>query len=126
MKNGAFTDGGEPRLADAFSEGRTAITLGGISNPHLAGSPAWQAWDAGANTRAVLAAGTIDNCAQPVNAQVFSPTLLGKTSAAAQAEILRIGLTVGTITGSTGVVTVQSPTAGTKMNLAAAQDFTIA
>ena len=124
--NGAFNSAALDKLASAYAEGRKAITVGGILNPHPKPSPAWSSWDAGANTRATTAAGTKDNCAEPVNTQVFSPTLLGMTSTAAQAEITRIGLTVGTITGASGVVTVQSPTAGSKMNLAAAQAFTIA
>jgi hypothetical protein len=54
------------------------------------------------------------------------PTLTGLTSAAAQAAITLAGLVTGTITGTTGVVTAQTPIGTSLVNPNSAVDFTIA
>lgn len=58
--------------------------------------------------------------------QVAVPDLAGMTSAQANTALTAVGLVRGTVTGSTGVVTVQSIAAGVLANLGTAVDITIA
>lgn len=53
------------------------------------------------------------------------PNLIGMTSAQATAAILARGLVVGTITGASGNVTVQSPLAGLIALRGSAVNYTI-
>lgn len=61
-----------------------------------------------------------------IKGTISTPNLSGLTSAAAQAAILAAGLTVGTITGSSGTVSVQDPASAASTEPWTAVDFTIA
>lgn len=58
--------------------------------------------------------------------QVAVPDLAGLTSAAAKTALEAVGLVRGTVTGASGVVTVQSIAAGVLANLGTAVNITIA
>jgi hypothetical protein len=112
----------DSRLAEAFCEGRTAWVTGVGSNPHPSGSPANTAWQSGYDT--TTPQGLIDNCAYAI--PILMPSLTGLTSAAAQTVILNANLTVGKITGATGVVTTQDPAVSAKAQPKDVVTFTIA
>jgi hypothetical protein len=57
---------------------------------------------------------------------ISTPNLSGMTSAAAQTAILDAGLTVGTITGASGTVSVQDPLSAANAEPRESVDFTIA
>lgn len=59
-------------------------------------------------------------------AQIVTPLILGATETAAIAAIVASGLIKGTVTGTTGVVTVQNPVAGAPATLGSAVNFTLA
>jgi hypothetical protein len=109
-------------LAKAFCEGRTALIAGLPTNPHQLDSDRYTAWQAGYDT--VTPEGLVDNCAECIPITV--PNIVGNTSAVAQAFIATALLGVGKITGTTGVVTVQSPIAGAKAQRSENINFTIA
>jgi parallel beta-helix repeat protein len=54
------------------------------------------------------------------------PNIVGMTGTAANTAITNVGLAVGTVTGSSGNVTVQSPVAGTIVNVGTLVNYTIA
>lgn len=116
------------REAIAYAEGRKAVTkaLAYTTCPHAAGTPEFNAWDRGYNSARTLTPGTVDNCAYPVSGYLSVINLTGMTSAAAQAALVANGLTVGTITGSSGVVTDQSPAVNARVAKDTAVAFTIA
>jgi hypothetical protein len=112
----------DPELARAFCRGRRALIDGDASNPFVSGSGKYDAWQAGHDT--VTPEGMFDNCAMAI--PITMPDLSGMTSANAQVAILAANLTVGKITGTTGVVSVQAPAAAAKTQPADVVTFTIA
>lgn len=120
--NTTASQSADPRLAKAFCEGREAQVAGNSTNPFPAGSEQNDAWQAGHDT--TTPEGLVDNCALAIPITV--PDLTGMTSANAQEAITAAGLAVGKITGTTGVVTVQVPTAATKVQPHSSVAFTIA
>jgi hypothetical protein len=116
----------DPILARAYCAGRLASISGGLPNTHVKGTPEWSAYDNGVMSRMMYAAGTVDNCANPVPNTVAVPSLIGLTSSAANVKLLQYGFIAGTVTGTTGVVTVQSPVADVAATYGSAINYTIA
>jgi hypothetical protein len=112
----------DPRLAEAFCDGRRGLIAGANTNPYTSGDELYTAYEAGYAT--VTPEGQYDNCAMAI--PITMPDLTGKTSAEAQAAIIAAGLTVGKITGTTGVVTVQAPAVAAKTQPNDVVTFTIA
>lgn len=110
-----------PALANAFSLGRDAYIAGSGSNPYTVGSEYYAAWAAGNTTTSPQ--GQRDSATKCI--PIVMPNLVGMTSAAAQTAILTANLIVGKITGSTGVVTVQSPVSAAKAQPQDVVTFTI-
>jgi hypothetical protein len=112
----------DARYAEAFCEGRVSWVAGVATNPYPSGSPNNIAWQAGYDTTSPQ--GLIDNCALAI--PILTPSLTGLTSAAAQTAILNANLTVGKITGTTGVVNAQNPAVSAKAQPKDVVTFTIA
>jgi hypothetical protein len=113
---------GDRRLAQAFCDGRRGLVAGANTNPHTSGDELYTAYEAG--YAATTPEGLQDGCAMAI--PITMPDLTGMTSAAAQAAIIAAKLTVGKITGTTGVVTVQAPAAAAKTQPGDVVTFTIA
>lgn len=77
-----------------------------------------------------VAAGTSVNVGSSVDFQAYAaplvPNLIGMTAAAATTALTNVGLVLGVVTGTTGVVSVQSIAAGTMVNAGTAVAITIA
>jgi PASTA domain len=112
----------DPELAAAFCRGRKAYIDGGSANPFVSGSEKYTAWQAGYDT--VTPEGLRDGCANAI--PITMPDLTGMSIAVASAAIVAAGLTVGNITGDSGVVTVQAPAAAAKTQPADVVTFTVA
>jgi len=112
----------DSKLGKAFCAGRAALIAGVNNNPHVSGAEDYLAYEAGYAT--ITPEGKFDSCSIAI--PITMPDLTGMTSAVAQAAILTANLTVGKITGTTGVVTVQAPLAAAKTQPNDIVTFTIA
>lgn len=91
----------------AFCEGRQAKVYADNVNPHVSGSEAGNAWAAGYALTA--ATGVQGPC--NIYPGVTVPNLVGQTLTAATALLTVVGLRLGTVTLTTGNVTIQNPAA---------------
>jgi hypothetical protein len=111
----------DPKLGRAFQAGRAALIVGTNTNPHVAGSETYLAYEAGYAT--VTPEGTYDGGAYAI--PITMPNLAGLTIAQADAAITAAGLIPGKITGAFGVVTSQLPAAAAKAQPGDVVTFTI-
>jgi hypothetical protein len=117
-----FFKSADARQARAFCEGRAGLIAGANSNPHDVGDELYLAYEAGYST--VTPEGHYDNCAMAI--PITMPNIVGMSSTDAQTSIINAGLAVGTITGTTGVVTDQLPLSNAKTQPNDLVNFTIA
>jgi hypothetical protein len=108
--NSTVTQVARSRDAKSFCEGREAMIFGGI-NPHVEGSEVWQSWQEGYNTTSPQ--GLFDGCAYAI--PIIMPDLIGLTIDAATLIVKNSGLTLGKVTGVTGVITAQYPPANLRV-----------
>ena len=109
--NTTASQSADPRLAEAFCQGREAQVAGDSSNPFATGSEQNAAWQAGHDT--VTPEGLVDNCALAIPITVAN--VVGASLSAATATLLAQHLLVGQVSLTTGNVTIQDPAAAAKV-----------
>jgi hypothetical protein len=115
-------------VPDVVNLSRTAAVAAIVAAGFVDGKVVWNGPSQGVVYSQLPAAAAKAQPGDTVTLRLAStvPTLTGLTSAAAQAAITLAGLVTGTITGTTGVVTAQTPIGTSLVNPNSAVDFTIA
>jgi hypothetical protein len=114
----------DPNYAKAYAKGRhdSVNTLGNL-NPHVTGTPYYDAYDAGYSSTTGGTAGTIDSCAE--NIPIVVPNCVGQTYSAAKVLIANASLKLGNVTWTEDNVVSQSPAAAASAQHGATINLTL-